>query len=280
VPFDGTLPPDRGSPNRTHVFVFDDIVVKLSQQANSKRLIRERNALALLQTAPFQVPKFVAAGDGWIVMTRLAGEPPADAAHPPHEISTPLARQLGGLTAQLHYGPRPPGFGTWTEDTYTGIGEVGARVEGLYGLGVDAKIVERAELDHATDLLRDRLPSLASAPADPVLAHRDVQPRNVLVDAADTITALLDFEAAGGGDPAEDFKCVGLDWHQPGFAAFVRGYRDAGGEFDAAFAERAAFYVGYWALAALAYLGSFAPHFLPVARTAITRIERGEVPPL
>jgi hypothetical protein len=41
-----------------------------------------------------------------------------------------------------------------------------------------------------------------------------------------------------------------------------------------------AYYVAFWALAAFAYLGGFLPHFLPVAREAISRVERGEVPPI
>jgi aminoglycoside phosphotransferase (APT) family kinase protein len=280
IPFDGVLPEDRGSPDRTHVYVFDEVVVKLNQQAGSNRLIRERNALALLRGSSLRVPEFVADGEDWIVMTRLAGDPPPDALVPPEQASPELAYQLGALTAQLHAGPAPPGFGTWTEVDFTLREECENRIRALHGLGVDYDIVERSELDAARDLLLNRLDVLASAPQDPMLVHRDVQPRNVLVDASGTVTALLDFEASGGGDPAEDFKCVGLDWHRPGFAAFVSGYREDGGEVDEAFAERVPVYVAYWAFAALAYLGGFAPHFLPVAREAIARVKRGEVPPI
>jgi aminoglycoside phosphotransferase (APT) family kinase protein len=277
VAFDGTLPEDRGSPDRTHVYVFDDVVVKISQRM---RVIRERNALALLRDSPLVVPEFVAAGEDWIVMTRLPGEQPPDALLPPEQVSPALAVQLGAVAAQLHKGPKPPGFGTWTERDYTLQEECANRTDALHRLGVENKIVDIGELDAARDLLHSRIDVLASAPAAPVLAHRDIQPRNVLVDEAGTLTALLDFESAGGGDPAHDFNCTGLDWHLPGFEAFVRGYRDAGGVIDAGMAERVAYHVTFWALACLAYLGGFAPHFLPVAREAIARVERGELPPL
>jgi aminoglycoside phosphotransferase (APT) family kinase protein len=268
------------------VFVFDDVVVKINQQARSNRIVRERNALALLRGATaMRVPEYIAdgtsaGGQPWIVMSRLAGDAPADAAVPPEQVSTELGHELGALTAQLHNGPRPPGFGTWTEVEHTLKQECEQRVEALHGLGVDYKIVDRAELDQVRDLLLHRLDVLDSAPSTPVLAHRDVQPRNVLVDAAGRITALIDFESSGGGDAAEDFKCVGLDWRRPGFAAFSAGYREAGGVVDDRFAERAALHVGHWALAAFAYLGGFLPHFLPVAREAIDRIRRGELPPI
>jgi aminoglycoside phosphotransferase (APT) family kinase protein len=280
VPFGGTLPVDRGSPDRTHVYVFDDVVVKINQQEGSQRLIRERNALALLRGSSLVVPEFVADGQNWIVMTRLPGEPPPDAALPPERVSPALARQLGALTARLHNGPRPPGFGTWSEEDVSLEADYITRIDALHRLGADAQIVPRAELDSVADLLRRRIDVLASAPEKPVLAHRDVQPRNTLVDASGTLTALLDFESSGGGDPAHDFNCTGLDWHGPGFTAFAHGYRDAEGVIDDSFAERVSYHVTFWALAIFAYLGGFAPHFLPVAREAVTRIERGELPPV
>src|SRR5438270_1779986 len=67
------LPPDQGSPRRTHVFVFDRVVVKLDQQ-QSGRIERERAALELLECSNLPVPRLVAAGQleygrPWILMT-------------------------------------------------------------------------------------------------------------------------------------------------------------------------------------------------------------------
>jgi aminoglycoside phosphotransferase (APT) family kinase protein len=235
--------------------------------------------LALLRGGALRVPEYIAHGDQWLVMSRLPGEVPPDALHPPEQISPDLGVQLGAITAQLHQGPKPPGFGTWTERDYSLREECTVRVDALHALGVDYKIVDRGELEAVRDLLHARFDDLVNLPHTPVLAHRDVQPRNVLVE-GDRITALLDFESGGGGDPAEDFRCIGLDWRRPGFAAFARGYREAGGVIDDGFAERVAYYVAFWALAVFAYLGGFLPHFLPVAREAIRRVERGEVPPV
>ena len=73
VRFDGVLPEDRGSRDRTHVYLFDDVVVKINQQAGSLRIARERNALALLRDASaLRVPEYIGDGDDWIVMSRLA----------------------------------------------------------------------------------------------------------------------------------------------------------------------------------------------------------------
>ncbi len=80
-------------------------------------------------------------------MSRLPGDAPPDAAHPPEQVSPELGRQLGGITAQLHAGPRPPGFGTWTERDHSLVEECTVRIEALHALGSDNKIVELAELD-------------------------------------------------------------------------------------------------------------------------------------
>jgi aminoglycoside phosphotransferase (APT) family kinase protein len=278
------LPPDLGSPNRTHVFVFDDIVVKIDQQ-DSNRITRERNALELLRRWSMQVPRFVADGVSsqgrkWLVMTRLPGTPPPDAARPGHESSVVIAAQLGTIAARLHNGPRPPGFGTWTVESTTMIEEYARRVQLLHSMGVDAAIVDRAELDGVVRLLDDTRAVLETAPSAPVLAHRDMQPRNVLVDAGGTITALLDYESAAGGDAAEDFNRVALDWQAPAFAPFVEGYRRGGGQMDGHFAHRVAHHVLFWSLAVFAYLGAFVPSMLPIARQAVLRVRAGEVPQL
>ena len=260
------------------------MVLKFDQQATN-RLDRERAALELLVDSDLTVPAFVAAdtlhcGRPWLVMTRLPGEPPVDALASPHDISVGLGRQLGALTARLHAGPRPPGFGTWgMRDRWSLVEEDLARTAGLTELSRDAGIVSADEVRDLLALMATTRSALKDAPTAPVLAHRDLQPRNVLVDNRGELTALLDFESAGGGDPAEDFKTIGLDWETPGFAAFCAGYASAG-SFDASFAERAAHHVLFWALAVFAYLGNVVPGSTEHARRAIDRVRSGQRPPI
>lgn len=121
-----TLPADLGSARRTHVFVLDDLVVKLDQQA-SGRVQREQAALELLGATDLPVPRFVASGDlvsgrPWLVMTRLAGVEPADASAPAHGLSTAMA--------------------------------------------ADAAVIERKELDELLDLMATRRETLTTAPAE------------------------------------------------------------------------------------------------------------------
>ena len=76
------------------------------------------------------------------------------------------------------------------------------------------------------------------APLPPVLCHRDFRTGNYLLDGA-KLTAIVDWEFAGWGDPDEDigwFCCKG--WR------FARLDREAGG-----IAARAPFYAGYESLA-------------------------------
>jgi aminoglycoside phosphotransferase (APT) family kinase protein len=279
-----TLPVDRGSPERTNVFIVGDIVVKIDL-SGAQRVARERAALEHLMTTDLPIPRYIGSGvldDGreWIATTRLDGAAPPDAARPGHEISPGLAGQLGALTARLHAAPGPGYIGPATRrfDSYVEKAERQSRR--MPDLGYGRHCVPRNELDDLMVLLDGTRPCLETAPFPARLVHGDVQPRNVLVGESGTITALIDFEVAGGGDPTEDFALVGLDWHGRGFAAFCEGYAEAGGRLDADAPARVAHHVARWALAVFVYLGSFAPTYLEPARRAVTRVRAGEVPDL
>jgi aminoglycoside phosphotransferase (APT) family kinase protein len=277
-----TDPPDLGSRDRTHVYVVGDTVVKCDDRLGSSSMIRERCALELLAGGDLPVARVLDSGQfddtrRWIVLNRLEGEPPKDARRVAHGISIELARELGGVVARLHTAPRPPGFGTWTlGHGRTFVDEERHRIANLTRLAHEAEICPRAEIDALGELLASTIAALATR-TEPVLAHRDVQPRNVLVDGG-RVTALLDFESAAGGDPAEDFKVIGLDWTTPAFAAFCEGYANAGGSLGPDAPDRLLHHVLNWALVILAYLGKFAPAYLAPARTAIARARAGERP--
>ena len=282
-----TVPPDLGSEERTHVYVVGDVVVKCDARFGSQSMVREANALTLLRGGCLPVPSLVASGefeDGrrWVVTERLDGKTPEEAGRLAHEVSPELARQLGGVVAALHQAPPPPGFGTWTDTTRpprTLREESSTRWDALarMGFGRDPLIVDRRELDEVVRAGQESLEAL-DAGRTPVLAHRDVQPRNVLVEGP-RLTALLDFESSAGGDPAEDFKVLALDWSSPGYAAFCEAYRAAGGDLGPGAADRLAHHVLNWVLAIYAYLGRIAPAYLAPARVAAARIIAGERPP-
>lgn len=284
-PVPDTVPPDLGSDGRMHVYVFDDVVVKFDGRHHSGSMVRERSALELLAGTDLPVPQLVAAGDlpdgrRWCAITKLAGEPPPDALIPAHDVSPPLARQMGEQIARLHQAVQPPGFGTWDRGTDTTLIEEEKRRLGVFEeMGREARIVPDEELDALLALMEKTRLAMESAPSTPVLAHRDVQPRNTLV-AAGELCGLIDFESSAGGDPAEDFNVLGLDWTTPGFAAFVEGYAAQGGQLGQDAADRMAHYVMRWALVAFVYLGRIAPQYLEPARTAIARVTAGERPDL
>jgi aminoglycoside 2''-phosphotransferase len=71
----------------------------------------------------------------------------------------------------------------------------------------------------------------------PVLMHGDVWHGNLLMDERGRLTAVLDWEDAGPGDPAEDFAAQ--MYLGPAFPArSLAAYRAAGGVVDADFAHR------------------------------------------
>ena len=278
------LPPDLGSPERTNVFIVGEVVVKVDL-TSVERAARERAALDHLLTTDLPVPRCLGAGvldDGreWIATTRLDGVAPDDAARPVHEVSDDLAGQLGAIAACLHAAPGPGYIGPATRRFGSFIEKAERQSRRMTDLGYGKHCVPRDEIDDLLALLDRTRGCLAAAPLPPRLIHGDLQPRNVLVDASGAITALLDFEVAGGGDATEDFALVGLDWEAPGFATFCEGYSGAGGRLDRDAPPRVAHHVGRWAMAVFVYLGSFAPAYLEPARRAVARLRAGEVPDL
>jgi len=279
------LPPDLGSRGRHHVFVFDEVVVKLDLSSDGRRALREMSALELLTPTDLPVPRLLGSGQWrgarrWVAQSRLAGDPPPDALLLAHAPSPGLAAAMGAVGARLHAGPTPPGFGTWAHGPVS-LAEDHRRLAGsVAGMAEDAGLLGDSELRRLLEELDRLREALDSAPAVPVLAHRDVQARNVLVDSTGALAGLLDFETAGGGDPAEDFSRFALDWSGPAFAAFCDGYHRAGGRLDADAPTRVAHHALAWALVIFAYVGKLAPDYVEPARQAWARIEAGERPDL
>jgi aminoglycoside phosphotransferase (APT) family kinase protein len=143
-----------------------------------------------------------------------------------------LTKRLGAELARIH-AIRPP-------------------CADLAFLGVppaDPALADIAWLRGALDSLGARRPALEwglrwaelhrPQPSDPVLVHRDFRTGNYMVD-ADGLTAILDWEFAGWGDPASDigwFCAACWRFGRPDLeaggvgsrAAFLAGYADGGG---------------------------------------------------
>lgn len=159
-----------------------------------------------------------------------------------------LARRLAAELARIH-AIRPGGA--------RGLGFLGGppadparHLVRLYRGWADALGARRPVLEWALRWLERRAPAPTPAPDGAVLCHRDFRTGNYLVD-ADGLTAILDWEFAGWGDPLEDvgwmcsrFWRFGADHLEAGGiaprATFVDAYREASGRWVAPEA------VSYW----------------------------------
>lgn len=161
--------------------------------------------------------------------TRMPGRTCGDVTGPTADADAGAARQLGALLGRLHAvdpgevrTPRPP-MAT-TDDLASGIAErekvvlhVADTLPGSPGLVLHHRLLE---------WLRAHLPDV-DGPG--VLVHGDIGFHNLLVSCGQ-VTALLDWEVAHRGRPAEDLAYVRpsviglLPWTE-----FVAEYRAAGG---------------------------------------------------
>jgi aminoglycoside phosphotransferase (APT) family kinase protein len=139
-----------------------------------------------------------------------------------------LARQCGEVLVPIHATAPPPGLNLKTVD-----GEVELdRYEEVYRHAG----AERPILELAIQYLRKHIP----APVEPVLLHGDFRNGNIMFDPEQGVAAVLDWELAHLGDPAEDMGWICTNSWRFGrpdrpvggfgdYADLLAGYAAAGG---------------------------------------------------
>jgi aminoglycoside phosphotransferase (APT) family kinase protein len=135
---------------------------------------------------------------------------------PPPGIRPRLARTLGRLLSRLHSFPvqraQAVNLSDWSPLSPTDLGE---RVERDLA---DAEGVLDAELIQRIRAFSDReLPRYRPFEGEPPLCHQDIGPEHIFFDPGTwAITGVIDWEAAGIGDPAADFAGLST-WLGPEF---------------------------------------------------------------
>jgi aminoglycoside phosphotransferase (APT) family kinase protein len=166
------------------------------------------------------------------VMRRISGEtlgkkivsdPRFDAVRPV------LARQCGEALVPIHRTAVPAGVNLKTADA---VGDLD-RYEEVYR----ATGARRPILELAFQYLRARVPD----PVEPVLLHGDFRNGNIMFDPETGVAAVLDWELAHLGDPAEDMGWICTNSWRFGrpdkpvggfgdYADLLAGYQEAGGQ--------------------------------------------------
>jgi len=190
---------------------------------------------------------------GYLVMTECPGGPwPNVDPLPAGQERDALRAELGRQVARLH------------TITGTGFGYPSAALGPLrdswreaFGAIVDAVLADAARfavtLPRPAGEIRELFEvhsGLLDEVTTPVLTHFDLWDGNILVAPGPDgrrVSALIDAERAFWGAPLADFVSLGLFHDIEQDAAFLHGYRDAGGKiaFDAAERERVALYRAY-----------------------------------
>ncbi|MEH3036915.1 MAG: phosphotransferase family protein [Sphingomonas adhaesiva] len=176
----------------------------MEQGSDKPPLEREAHVIAAAVAAGVPAPEVVHIcgpdddlGEAY-VMRRLAGETlgkriATDPAFAPARAQ--LARQCGAALARIHAAPPPPGLAVMdAAQTLAGY-EATWRASGAV----------RPTIEAAFRWLERRLPAEAVAPH---LVHGDFRNGNIMVDADDGLVAVLDWELAHLGDPAEDIGWI------------------------------------------------------------------------
>jgi len=171
-------------------------------------------------------------GGDFLVMRRASGVSGGSVFGASGTIPANLTQTLAQILAHLHTLPQMPELGDLTDCIRTGLWSepmetvVRRYLEGWRELYLSSHHVPSPATVGLFSWLIDNVPATAGRP---VLLHGDIGFHNFVLD-GDRLSAVLDWEFAHLGDPAEDLAYVrntvgrALDW-----PAFIAAYRDAGG---------------------------------------------------
>ena len=212
---------------RNQVFVEDkrDRVLKLFHHEAETRCAREREAYGLLATTEVPVPTVCAAGHlstgtPWLLLSLVPGVRMDALGNQPARKRLELFDQLGEMLAALH--------GVDVDSADALHGPPATERFAMARREVLAEPAAEKELFAVAGTLMSELEPVRFTP---VLVHRDVSSRNVLVGDEDgrlRIQGLIDFELALIADPMEDMAKVAFKEFAatPGSRErFLRAYR-------------------------------------------------------
>lgn len=169
---------------------------------------------------------------------------PADRARLRHDLGRQVAalHRITGPAFGYRRAPGTPLASSWPE-------AVGAMFRILFADADRFAVTLPMSIDALTELVAAQ-EDLLTGITTPVVVHFDLWPGNILLDSATgqlEIGGLIDGERAFWGDPVAEFASLALLGDIESDAAFLAGYRDAGGqiEFDATTRRRLALYQTY-----------------------------------
>jgi aminoglycoside phosphotransferase (APT) family kinase protein len=191
-----------------------DVVVRVLVDA--RRLAMERAVIALVAAAGVPVAEVLwatSAAEAVLVQRRLPGRmlsevSPTDAVCRSVATTLRAIHGIGGTSGFGNLGADLAGEDDRLSTWFT------ARVRAEVDAATTLAAADRALLDRSLEVLDLAQPLLDRQ--GPGLVHGDVQPFNLLVDADDRVTGVLDWEAAKSGPPAFDLGW--WDWFSVGWS--------------------------------------------------------------
>lgn len=199
--------PKRISPKSGGItnFVFEanhadgDFIVRMSPQpAKIKEYLKEQWAMARAHEVGVPVPEVLEVGADvvpipYMVSRKVAG---SEATHHPERMA--ILREMGRLTALIHTIPTSS-FGhtfDWSSNQLSRKETWAEYLNRELNVEQRLQVLEVNEMLSKSQLksLRETLRGIARLEADPVLNHGDMRLKNVMVDEAGEITAVIDWE--------------------------------------------------------------------------------------